>query len=120
MTAKKEMVLDEADCQKIENLRIAVEVLTGKRARLKRFDFNLGEGQLWVGNEVQNTLVEFFQENQFLLFVFLDRAKDNNCYIAEFEGNRVSVIAAKGLDEKKSLWLIGHSSKDRWKEILSK
>lgn len=117
---KKEIVLDEIDCQKIENLRTAVEVLTGKKVRFKRFDFNSGEGQLWIGREVQNILVEFFQDNLAILFVFLDMAKDNNCYIAQFEGNKVSVIATKGLDDKKSLWLIGHSSKDRWREILSK
>lgn len=120
MATKKEIILDEIDCQKIENLRIAIEVLTGKRVKFKRFDFNSGEGQIFVGKEVQDVLVEFFQKNEVLLFVFLNMRKDENCYLAQFEGSRVNVITTRGLDDKKSLWLVGHSSKDRWKEFLSK
>ncbi|HBI34198.1 MAG TPA: hypothetical protein DEA43_04995 [Candidatus Moranbacteria bacterium] len=52
MGKAKKVVLTLTTCGYLENLRLAIEVLTGKRTNYVRFDLNCGRGQVRVGDDL--------------------------------------------------------------------
>lgn len=69
--SKKEIILTDTICEKMELLRSAIETHTGERIRFKRLDFNSCVGQVYVGETV--VTIRFLLIYQgYLKFAFLD------------------------------------------------
>jgi len=118
---RKEIILTDRRCENINMLLLATEVFFAKRTRLKRFDFNTKKGQIWVGGNVQDILVEFFEKDRF--YFYLDEEMKGERYIARFYGEpgEVRVIKTSGpANGEKSMWIVGRSAEARWKEPLFK
>jgi len=75
---RKEPVLTGARCEKLEQIRVAIEVLTGERMSLLCFDFNTNKGRIQVGGKeideefwfCHSDLLSFKFEGEFMIASF--------------------------------------------------
>ena len=126
------MTLTETTCMMLENVRLAIEVLTGERTRIKHVELDLvaqtGRGRVYVGEKERGFkfYVHFqkcFDLDSFLYFSFDDWDNDPanydpTIYTARFDTpDEVRVInesnPRKGKGDK-ALWTAGRSATDRW------
>jgi len=117
---KKEVVLTATTCGKIEDLRLAIEVLTGSRVRIKQLDFNTTCGQVYVDWEGCNIEFEFYHGDKVEFVLSGSFGKDNR-YFARFDKHpdhsEVRVINFSTIrDPGKNIWQVGKSATDRWEE----
>jgi hypothetical protein len=112
---KKKVVLTAIWCEKLEAVRLAVEVLTGLRVRIKQIDFNTNEGQVVVGETVKNIVV-FFIHSDLVEFYF--DADKNEYFVARFDDGpyEVRVINRKAQVVEDMKWKVGRSATERWEE----
>lgn len=116
---RKEIALTEGRCKDLNRLLLAIEVLFGKRAYLKRFDFDSKIGQLQVGEEIVGIAVVWFLKDKFNFY--LNEKMEGDCFVARFDGNsgEVKVIKTSGpASGEKSMWIVGRSAEARWEEPL--
>jgi len=129
MSGKKKLpVLTETSCAHIDLIRKIAEVLTGKVARLKRYDFNTGSGQLYLDGDIQEfRIIKAIGEYHFL-FTLVNL---NNLFIHAW--NNISLhddgtlrIGARHQsnahkrEDGMPLWWVGDSATNRWEEPLFK
>jgi hypothetical protein len=90
---KKSPVLTGTTCRKLEQLRMAVEVLVGSHVRLHELDFNTGYGTLIVGKLIVSVDVSLSDRDDLIHFRLghPDLACDWN--IALFDNWIVKVIS---------------------------
>ncbi len=63
MRWNKAPVLTASLCSPMEDLRTAIEVLTGKRTRFLKIDFNTGKGAVLIGDQAKEVMFIFSRED---------------------------------------------------------
>ncbi len=122
MFRKKLPVLTAKFCKEIEDVRLALEVLSGLRVCLGQVDFNTGRGFVRVGAEGKN-ISFFFGRNNLLQFSFWNEVGEpKEWYTAWFEATGEARVI-KDFDNPykrgvHSMWWVGRSAIDRWEEPL--
>jgi len=119
---KKRPVLTATTCNLMENLRLAIEVLSGQQTRFVQIDFNTGLGKVKIGSTVLD-----------LLFTQLTDSGDTLHFhhpldgwnIARFDqSGEVRVVNTfnphKNKGGEHSMWWVGRSATERWEEPLHK
>lgn len=118
----KELILTETRCKKLESLRLAIEIFTGQRVRLKNFDFNTDRGHVYTGEETNQVAVIFHSETAISFYLGTD-ATSGHWHHARFEAEKARVIREFGKydqSEDELMWMVGRSATDRWEEPLFK
>ena len=115
----KRPVLTATTCDEMENLRLAIEVLTGQYARFVEVDFNTGKGKVRIGSTVFDLC--FHSERDRLVHFKYHHLDGWNT--ARFdEPGEVRVInqakPRKSKNGEHSMWCVGRSATDRWEEPL--
>lgn len=118
---KNQPVLTATLCDEMENLRLAIEVLTGKRTRFVQVDFNTCHGKVLVGDEEKNLAFEFVRDS--LLHFTLDGVNAWNT--AQFDWGLVTEVWAINNHNPHTrsvghhpMWWVGRSATDRWEKPL--
>jgi hypothetical protein len=128
---KKLPVLTDTTCSEINLIVKIVEVLTGKQSRMKRFDFNTGRGQVYLGNEVQNFFFRLIDGDLSVgsRFEFATILSEDPQHYTEYtsytvhleEGGevRIGTISERVLHQMRNgmpLWWVGDSASNRREE----
>jgi len=127
---RKLPVLTDSTCNTINLINKIAEVLTGSEAQIKRFDFNTGRGQLWVGGEVLNFYFEPVDGYDGNRFHFATLSTDSPSPIREDYGwnmvhleedgqVRIGAVYERNAHNRSDgmpLWWVGDSSSNRREE----
>jgi len=111
MSKKKYPVLTETICDDIENLKLVIEILTGKRVHLDKIDCSTGRGQVFVGDK--HYPIEFcFPLGKKQRFRF-----SNSWYLFNFDTSVViRIIQINSRCKNPPRWWVGTSVTNRWRE----
>ena len=118
-TSKPFPILTATICHKMEQLRLALEVLTGERVRFFHFDFNTRKGAVLLGEEKVDITTSGGAKDRIQFWLH------DVSYIALFEATEVKVAVAHGnshtvmtvVGECPLRW-VGTSMHDRREEPL--
>lgn len=122
---KKEPVLTATTCNVMENLRLAVEVLTGKPVRFIQIDFNTNRGKIRVGEEEKD--IAFYSQHSDRTNFFFSKDvfdKDEVHYFVRSDKPGEVRVIIEGLKRESSYlkddytWAVGRSFVHRWEEPL--
>lgn len=108
-------VLTATSCNEMENVRLAIEVLTGQPVRLIHFDFNTGHAKAYVGDEEKSFSYCSSREDLFQ-FAFDDLSGWNTARFDKPREARVINFDNPLKHGRHSMWWVGRSATDRWKE----
>lgn len=112
---KNRTIIDAETAQKMNEIILAAEVLTGKRAFLIEFDLNLRKkeckGKIQLGESVDNFAAVFAQNK--MHFVLAEKVTPRSCFNVFFFGEGIVKIFDHSCGEKP-VWHIGKSFNDRW------
>lgn len=121
MFRKNQPVLTATLCNEMENLRLAIEVLTGQQMRFIQVDFNTGRGKVSVGEEEKDLAFEFIRDD--LLHFTLDGISAWNT--ARFDWGLATEVRVmnnhnphRRSANNHAMWWVGRSATDRWEEPL--
>lgn len=122
MFGKKAPVLTSTSCSEMENLRTAIEILTGERTTFIQIDFNTGKGKVRVG-EVEKELLFIRSRSDLVRFnigdgwsVGLFEEPSRAQVINEEHPHKLELSAGETITMR---W-IGSSATDRHEEPLFK
>jgi hypothetical protein len=116
---EKDIVLTKYHWEKIECLRLAVEVLTGERFCLEGLDFNTGNGRISVGGKIREVHVSLFFEG-YIKFSFVGEDAPH-LYRAQFDfPGEIKVFDQMNPQKKdgKTVFMVGTSFSNRREEYL--
>ena len=117
----KPMVLSATNCKFLEDLRMAVEVLTGQRVRFERIDVDEGNGRIFVGDELRDFMFTHGREDLYhFAFGTPHDGRGHDWHVARFETpDEVHVCSEHNPVKKKTVagdcsvkW-VGSSMADR-------
>lgn len=118
---KKLPVLTDSFCVQINLILKIAGVLTGINARMKRFDFNTGRGQLYLGEEIQEFYFDIVDSKRYH-FAPMTVGNPRDIYEWNFvhleEGGEVRIGAmyeknAHTRSDGMPLWWVGDSAANR-------
>jgi len=121
---KKSPVLTATTCNLMENLRLAVEVMTGKPVRFVHVDFNTCNTRIRIGQEEKE--IHFVQYRDDLIRFCLGELETHDPWVlARFDKPEEVRVTPYGIKcdrspyfEKIDMWWVGTSFVNRWKEPL--
>ena len=126
MFKRNKLSLTDGTCELLENMRLAIEILTGERVRIKRMELDLkdrsGHGQFHIGLTAEgDVLFAPYWKNRISFRLKLNGGEPV-WYEAQMddlvdEPGVLRVITAAGEDTK---WIVGRSATDRWEVPLFK
>jgi hypothetical protein len=110
---KKYPIITSTFCDQIEDLRLAIEVLTGQRVRLLNIDFNTKHAEVVVERKLKNIWFDHCKQDSFW-FQFQDLF-----YIAKFDYKSMATVRViRNNDPDRKCW-VGRSATSRWQEPLN-
>jgi hypothetical protein len=113
---RKSLVITATACEGMENLRLAVEVLTGKRVRFVHLDFNTLKCKVLISGKVVEILADTWDGDTIHFAI----VKECEWYHARFDRDevRVSSDRHKSRNGEHSMCWVGSSMTDRREEPL--
>ena len=116
---KNKPALTETNCTEIENLRLAIEVLTGERVRYVHIDSASRRAKVIAGDEEKIVKYRFIGDTMlYFSFGFL-----GDYFTAQFEKPGEVKVLNNNSPLKFGyhiMWQVGRSATDRWTEPLFK
>jgi len=121
-----ELVLTDGVCELLENLRLALEVLTGKTVRFKRIKlrrpFRSGDCVIYLGQRRDIVCISLYGAKEKEITFSTEVTGITIWHIAHFEDAGVIRLFSTGhpliKGDDRSIQIVGRSAKDRWEEPL--